>query len=111
MTTLLITQTNYDQHQTPQGHPERAERLKAVSRALELPEFGGLKREAAASGDLSLAELVHSKKMMDRIRAIRPAEGIGQIDEDTFIGPVIDEVTMTRPCPLAASAVSAACTM
>jgi acetoin utilization deacetylase AcuC-like enzyme len=85
MTTLLITQTNYEQHQTPQGHPERAERLKAVSRALEQPEFGGLKREAAASGDLSLAELVHSKKMMDRIRAIRPAEGIGQIDEDTFI--------------------------
>ncbi|WP_196259606.1 histone deacetylase family protein [Pelagibacterium limicola] len=85
MTTLLVSQTNFERHQTPQGHPERADRLKAVARALEHPRFGALKREAAPSGDLALAELVHSQKVMDRVRAARPAEGVGQIDEDTFI--------------------------
>ncbi len=85
MTTLLISQSNYSQHVTPQGHPERPERLKAVTRALEQPRFGALRRETAPSGDLSLAELVHSDKVMDRIRAVRPAEGMGQLDEDTFI--------------------------
>src|SRR5690606_33356892 len=35
--------------------------------------------------DLELAELVHSPKVMDTIRDIRPAEGIGQIDADTFV--------------------------
>lgn len=85
MTTLLITQTNFEQHQTPQGHPERAGRLEAVARALDMPRFSALRREIAPQGDLSLAEIVHSETVMDRIRAARPAEGIGQIDADTFV--------------------------
>lgn len=85
MTTLLISQANGDRHRTPKGHAERAERLDAIAKALRRPEFGALQREDAPSGDLSLAELVHSKSVLDTIRAARPLEGIGQIDSDTFV--------------------------
>ena len=85
MTTLLISQTNGSAHATPSGHAERQERIEAAARALDHPRFGALMREMAAPGDLELAELVHSPKVMDTIRAIRPAEGIGQIDPDTFV--------------------------
>lgn len=85
MTTLLISQTNGAAHQTPKGHAERQERIEAAAKVLTHPRFGGLRREVAVPGDLALAELVHSPKVMDTIRAIRPAEGIGQIDADTFV--------------------------
>lgn len=95
MTTLLLTQPNADHHQTPQGHPERAERMAAVVEALDQPRFEKLLREPAPSGDLSLAELVHTDGVMDRIRDARPAEGIGQIDQDTFISATSLEASAT----------------
>lgn len=95
MTTLLISQTNGDKHVTPKGHAERPERLEAVARVLAMPRFGALRREAAPAGDLSLAELVHSSKVMKVIRDTRPAEGIGQIDEDTFISSTSLEASAT----------------
>ena len=85
MSTLLITQPNFESHVTPSGHPERAERIRAVEEALSRPRFDKLIRKEAVSGDLALAELVHSADYLKRLRAARPAEGIGRIDEDTFI--------------------------
>ena len=85
MTTLLVSQTNGAAHLTPKGHAERQERMEAAGKALNHVRFATLKREAAPAGDLELAELVHSPKVMDTIRDVRPAEGIGQIDADTFI--------------------------
>jgi len=85
VTTLLVSQTNFADHQTPQGHPERADRLRAVEDALARPRFDTLLRRIAPSGDLTLAELVHDSRYMAKLRAARPAEGIGQLDEDTFI--------------------------
>jgi acetoin utilization deacetylase AcuC-like enzyme len=49
------------------------------------PRFQTLQRREAPSGDIGLAELVHAPGYLDQLRAIRPAEGIGRIDEDTFI--------------------------
>lgn len=85
MTTLLITQTNGAAHRTPQGHAERQERIEAAQQALGHFRFGALLRETADAGDLDLAELVHAPSVMNTIREIRPAEGIGQIDADTFV--------------------------
>lgn len=85
MTTLLVSQPNYADHQTPPGHPERIERIRAVNEALADPRFAPLERRVAPSGDLSLAELVHDGHYLDILRRARPAEGIGRIDEDTFI--------------------------
>ncbi|SDG38946.1 histone deacetylase family protein [Pelagibacterium luteolum] len=85
MTTLLISQSNGAAHRTPQGHAERQERIEAAQKALSHPRFSTIQRETAAPGDLELAELVHSPAVMDIIRQVRPAEGIGQIDPDTFV--------------------------
>ena len=85
MTTLLVSQPNYTDHVTPQGHPERAERIGAVEEALSRPRFDKLVRRNAPSGDLLLAELVHDSRYLAHLRQGRPAEGIGQLDADTFI--------------------------
>jgi acetoin utilization deacetylase AcuC-like enzyme len=85
VTTLLISQPNFADHQTPPGHPERADRIRAIEDALARSRFDVLLRRPAPSGDLSLAELVHSERYMARLRDARPAEGIGQLDADTFI--------------------------
>ncbi|QDZ09477.1 histone deacetylase family protein [Devosia ginsengisoli] len=85
MTTLLVSQPNFADHVTPQGHPERADRIRAVEEALSRPRFDKLIRRNAPMGDLMLAELVHDSNYLAHLRNGRPAEGIGQLDADTFI--------------------------
>lgn len=85
MTTLLVSQPSFADHVTPEGHPERADRIRAVEDALSGSRFDKLLRRNAPSGDLLLAELVHDSRYLSRLRDARPAEGIGQIDADTFI--------------------------
>jgi len=85
VTTLLVSQPNFADHRTPEGHPERADRLRAVEEALDRPRFAPLLRRDAPMGDLMLAELVHDRAYLDILRQARPAEGIGQIDRNTYI--------------------------
>lgn len=85
MTTLLVSQRNFDSHATPQGHPERADRIRAVEEALAAPQFAALKRLDAPAGDLTLAQMVHPGDYFRQLAQVRPAEGIARIDEDTFI--------------------------
>lgn len=85
MTTLLVSQPNFADHRTPPGHPERADRILAVEEALADAAFASLLRREAPYGDITLAELVHGEHYLARLRQARPAEGIGQIDADTFI--------------------------
>ncbi|MBN9305430.1 MAG: acetoin utilization protein [Devosia sp. 67-54] len=85
MASLLVSQRNFASHQTPPGHPERPDRIRAIEEALSAPEFAGLVRRDAVAGDLSLADLVHAPGHIQRLAQIRPAEGMAQIDEDTFI--------------------------
>lgn len=85
MATLLVSQPNFESHATPTGHPERPDRIRAVEEALSADRFARLVRREAPSGDLTLAELVHDANYLSILTRARPAEGIGQIDEDTFI--------------------------
>lgn len=87
MSTLLVTQPKTSAHIPPKGHAECPERLIAIEHALADARFDGLKREVAQSADLALGELVHSPSVLKTLQAIRPAEGIGQIDGDTFMSP------------------------
>ena len=85
LTTLLVSQRNFESHVTPAGHPERPDRLRAIEEALVTDRFAALERRDAPAADLTLAELVHGSRYLDTLRRARPAEGVGQIDEDTFI--------------------------
>ncbi|MGN6102407.1 MAG: histone deacetylase family protein, partial [Devosia sp.] len=84
MSTLLVSQPNFERHVTPSGHPERAERIRAVEQALARPHFSKLVRRNAATADLALAELVHAPGYLLGLRELRPAAVMGRIDEDTF---------------------------
>jgi len=87
MTCLLISQPDAPVHETPEGHPERPERLLAVEAVLGEPEFDELKRETADSIDLWLDAGVHSDAYLARLQALRPAAGLTQVDADTWISP------------------------
>lgn len=85
VTTLLVSQPDFADHVTPLGHAERADRIAAVEEALARSRFDALVRRNAPTGDLMLAELVHDANYLPLLRMARPAEGIGQLDPDTFI--------------------------
>nr|WP_314261665.1 histone deacetylase family protein [uncultured Devosia sp.] len=94
MTTLLVSQPSFADHVTPQGHPERADRIRAVEDVLSQSRFDKLLRRNAPSGDLTLAELVHDSQYLARLREARPAEGIRQLEADTYIsGNSLNAVT------------------
>ncbi|HEY0331624.1 MAG TPA: histone deacetylase family protein, partial [Rhodopseudomonas sp.] len=52
MTTLYITHPACLEHDTPYGHPERADRLRAVNQGLAEARFGALQRGEAPEADL-----------------------------------------------------------
>lgn len=85
MATLLVSQPHFADHKTPEGHPERAERIGAVNQVLTADAFSGLDRQDAVPGDLQLASLVHDASVLRHLQDLRPAEGIRQIDPDTHI--------------------------
>jgi len=85
LSTLLVSQRNFESHVTPAGHPERPERLRAIEDILAQDRFAPLVRRDAPAADLNLIDLVHAPGYLDALVRLRPAEGIRQIDEDTFI--------------------------
>ncbi len=85
MPTLLVSHPQGLNHLVPSGHPERPERLLAIEKALFQPRFNNLIRKKAIETDLEIVELVHCKNYLKILRDARPAEGIGNIDADTFI--------------------------
>ena len=87
MTTLLITHPSCLRHETPAGHPERPDRLRAVEAALEDERFASLIRESAPLGTLDQVTLCHSRDFAEAILAASPQTGLVQIDGDTLMSP------------------------
>ena len=74
MTTLLITHPCFVDHDTGHGHPERADRMRAVDKVLAHDLFADLKRvEAPLPADLKEAILrVHPADYLGVIQSKRP---------------------------------------
>ncbi|MCA3646229.1 MAG: histone deacetylase family protein [Methylobacterium sp.] len=87
MTTLLMTDSVFQGHAIPAGHPERPERLRAIERVLDSPEFATLRREAAITAPLDQATLAHPDEYVRIIAASAPAEGFRFLDGDTSMSP------------------------
>ncbi|GAB4263388.1 MAG: histone deacetylase family protein [Pararhodobacter sp.] len=87
MSTAFFTDPACLTHLTPNGHPERAERLRAILSALEAPEFAALDRRVAPPAPESELRRCHPQAYLDQIRAAVPAEGIVQLDPDTWVSP------------------------
>ena len=82
--TLLYAHAVSSRHQTPPGHPERADRIAAVERGL-----AGLSLTRRASPIAKESELLrcHPQSYVDAIRDAEPETGTIQLDPDTWMSP------------------------
>ena len=87
MTTLLLTHPACLAHDTGYGHPEQADRLRAIERALGAKEFSSLKREEAPLAGLDAVERLHPKSYVAEVRAGIPKELHNWLDPDTVVSP------------------------
>ena len=87
MTTLLLHHPASRGHETPQGHPERPERIAALERALAAAPFAALERRLAEPAALETIALAHPAGWVLEIEAAAPAEGLVGIDADTVMSP------------------------
>ena len=87
MTTALISHFDCLGHVNRPNHPERVERMQAISRSLEAPEFDRLQRVDAPLCDLSYLLRIHPKSYIDRMKQNLPKEGHASLDADTELSP------------------------
>ncbi len=87
MTTLLLTHSAFLDHATPEGHPERADRLRAVDRALSAERFDALQRDETPLGALEDVALCHSDHYIGELRHVAPTSGLVYLDGDTSMSP------------------------
>ncbi len=86
MTVPIFTHPAMSDHQTPDGHPERAPRLAAVLDALEDDGLGGDRRLADRASLTDLGR-VHSSRYIAAIEAASPKAEYRFLDPDTSLSP------------------------
>src|SRR6266568_2885092 len=94
MTTLLLTHRASLDHATPPGHPERADRLRAIAEVLSEPRFNELARGEAPEGSLDSVTLCHNEHYIEELRHIAPKSGMIYLDGDTSMSPGTWEAAM-----------------
>ncbi|MGE0698637.1 MAG: histone deacetylase family protein [Hyphomicrobiaceae bacterium] len=91
MTTLLITHPAFVAHDTGPGHPERADRMRAIDKVMGHEIFAGLdRREAPLRDDAEQwIALAHPASYIEALKAARPGEGemAVRVDPDTVLSP------------------------
>jgi acetoin utilization deacetylase AcuC-like enzyme len=86
-TTLLLTHPACLKHDTGFGHPERADRLRAIEHALEDERFHYLAREQAPLADLAAIERLHPRAYVENVQASIPKRDHNWLDPDTIVSP------------------------
>ena len=92
MTTLLLADERFLAHDPGPGHPERAERLRAVARALERPPAGAVFITPRPATEAELLR-VHSKRYLDEL-AEAGRRGYVDLDPDTALSPGSHEAAL-----------------
>lgn len=91
MSTLLLTHSCFVNHDTGPGHPERPDRMRAITKALERKEFTMLLREEAPLRDdvEERIALAHPKELIDALKDARPGpdDEPVHVDGDTVMSP------------------------
>ncbi|KAB2940101.1 MAG: histone deacetylase family protein [Hyphomicrobium sp.] len=93
MATLLLTHPSFTAHDTGPGHPERADRMRAIDKVLAHEIFNGLVREEAPLRDDVEAQirLAHPEAHLEKMRAVgeraRERRHSTHIDGDTVVSP------------------------
>lgn len=84
MTTAFITHTDCLNHVTPTTHPEKTDRLKAILKHIEAPEFADLLRLEAPLATLEHIQQAHDSAYVKKIIDIAN-QGHAQLDADTYL--------------------------
>lgn len=87
MTTLLYSHESSLNHDTGMGHPECAERIRAIERVLSGDQFCGLERLNAPRADPDIIKLAHPSEYIKAIERAAPEHGFTHIDGDTLMSP------------------------
>ncbi|MFP5075922.1 histone deacetylase family protein [Rhizobium sp. YIM 134829] len=95
MTTILYENPIFLEHQVPEGHPERPDRLRALNLALEHERFQPLKRLKAPQGNEDLVLLAHPEEHLRAVMAVIPEEGINSFEADTHASPASLQAALT----------------
>ena len=85
MPTLLLTHPACLEHDTGHGHPERADRLRAIYDALDAPAFKVLKREEAPLASLADIERLHPQSYVEMVKAEIPQHDHNWLDPDNVV--------------------------
>lgn len=94
MTTLLFTHPSSEAHDAGEGHPESAERIRAVYGALNGPGFEALVRHEAPRADIDHIARIHREDYVTDLLDAVPTEGHEEIDPDTWISPGSGEAAL-----------------
>jgi len=94
MTTLLLSHPASLEHVTPPGHPERAERIRAVHEVLAQARFAPLVRGEAPLGSLDRVTLCHHEEYVAELRHVAPTSGLVYLDGDTSMSSGTWEAVM-----------------
>jgi acetoin utilization deacetylase AcuC-like enzyme len=94
MTTQLYSHPIFLEHLTAPGHPERPERLRALSKALADPQFDALVRIDAPRGSEEMVLYAHPEEHMARVAMSIPEAGLNRLDADTLVSPKSFEAVM-----------------
>ena len=93
--TIIYSHAACLDHRPGPDHPESPERLKAVLRALQAPEFGGLEWRDAPIGTLDQVQLIHDAAFVDAVAESAPQQGYVALDAgDTVMSPGSWEAVM-----------------
>jgi acetoin utilization deacetylase AcuC-like enzyme len=94
MTTALLTHSACIYHETPPGHPESSDRLRAVLRALEDEAFQYLVREDAPRAAPEEIGRVHPAYYIEAVMGAVPETGYASLDPDTHVSPGSGEAAL-----------------
>ena len=95
MTTLLLENPIFLEHHTPEGHPERSDRIRALNLALEHERFLPLMREKAPQANEDFVLLAHPESHLRAVMAAIPEEGINHFEADTHASPASLQAALT----------------
>jgi len=95
MTTFLFENPIFLEHHTPEGHPERSDRIRALNLALEHERFSPLVREKAPQSNEDFVLLAHPESHLRAVMSEMPEEGINQVEADTYASPASLQAALT----------------
>ncbi|WP_350332991.1 histone deacetylase family protein [Coralliovum pocilloporae] len=87
MSTLYLHNSIFLDHEVPEGHPERPDRIRAIDHALENENFTFLSREYTEPGQDEDILRAHPEEHLALVRRAAPNEGRAHIDADTSMSP------------------------